>query len=173
MITGASAVVPRDTDPSVGHMAASNSAKHLVARANESIQLISSQNSFNKILKSVLITEFSDDRTKMKAQFVVAEEHLNRRGILHGGCTTTIVDMMTAYNCLGYAGDFSNFPGFSISLHVKFLKPAFEGDLVQVESNIIKMGRQIAFTRALLFKADQLIAYGQQTGTTSPGRRPK
>lgn len=146
-------------------MAQFSSVKNSVILANESLKLISSANSFNSILKKVVITNFSNDFTKMNAHFVVNEEHLNRQGTLHGGCATTIVDMMTAYNYLGHLGDFSSFPGLSVTLDVKFLTPAFEGDLIEVETCLVKRGKSLCFANALLFnknKNGQLIASGQQ-----------
>lgn len=53
---------------------------------------------------------------KCKAQFTVAEEHLNLGGFLHGGFSSTIIDCVSTYALMTYKGDSP--PGVSVDLHV-------------------------------------------------------
>jgi len=53
---------------------------------------------------------------RCKAEFTVAEEHLNMGGFLHGGFTSTIIDCISSYALVTYKPDHP--PGSSIDLHV-------------------------------------------------------
>lgn len=53
---------------------------------------------------------------KCKAEFTVAEEHLNHGGFLHGGFTTTVIDCVTTYALMTHKIDPA--PGVSVDLHV-------------------------------------------------------
>jgi len=62
------------------------------------------------------VTLLSAGNGKCKAQFIVAEEHLNHGGFLHGGFTTTIIDCVSTYALMTHKTDFH--PGASVNLHV-------------------------------------------------------
>lgn len=50
---------------------------------------------YNKLFKQVKLLSAVDG--KCKAQFIVAEPHLNIVGTLHGGFTSTIIDCVSSY----------------------------------------------------------------------------
>lgn len=55
---------------------------------------------------------------RVKIEFQVAEEHLNPMGTLHGGCTATLVDIVTSTALL--ATEKAN-PGVSVDLCISLV----------------------------------------------------
>lgn len=56
---------------------------------------------------------------KCKAQFTVAEEHLNIFGTLHGGFTSTVVDVISSYALSSYEnGSLLEDRHVSVDLHI-------------------------------------------------------
>lgn len=53
---------------------------------------------------------------KCKVQFTVAEEHLNPYGTMHGGFTSTVIDVVSSYALTTYKPD--QYSGSSVDLHV-------------------------------------------------------
>ena len=158
-------------------MAGSGRASRLVALANQAIKNLTTEQTYDHPIRKIRITDFSDDGSKMTAEFVVAKENLNRMGTLHGGCTTTIIDELTGFNMMAHRGDLDNDPSTSVQLEVKFLTPAMEGDLVEVRSSVVKAGKRLYFLKADLYnrsKQDQIVAAGQHIVSIDPkGPPPK
>ncbi|XP_014210787.1 acyl-coenzyme A thioesterase 13 [Copidosoma floridanum] len=105
-------------------------------------------NTFGRLLKNVQL--ISAENGKCKAEFEVAEEHLNYAGTLHGGCTSTLVDCISTYALMSYKD--KGLPGVSVDLHVTFLKAAFPGDVILIDAKTIKAGRTMAFLEVELTK---------------------
>lgn len=101
---------------------------------------------------------------KCLAEMKVLPEHLNRGGGLHGGLSSTIVDVSrlilairsthkkfsnifqvaTTYALM--TNDVENIKaGVSVDLHVTFMKAAKENDEIVIDARTIKRGRTLAF----------------------------
>lgn len=74
----------------------------------------------------------------------VQQEHLNSFGGLHGGFSSTIVDVLTTYALMTHDEDNIK-GGVSVDLHVSFLKGAKENDELVIDARTIKRGRTLAF----------------------------
>jgi acyl-coenzyme A thioesterase 13 len=74
----------------------------------------------------------------------IEKEHLNRGGGLHGGLSSTIVDVVTTYALMSHTEDNIK-AGVSVDLHVSFLKGAKENDELIIEAKTIKCGKTLAF----------------------------
>lgn len=51
-----------------------------------------------------------------QAEFTVTEDMTNRGGFLHGGCTATLIDMIST---IGLMTKSNNVPGVSVNLNIK------------------------------------------------------
>lgn len=79
-----------------------------------------------------------------QAEMKVQAEHLNRGGGLHGGLSSTIVDVLTTYALMTH--DVENVKaGVSVDLHVTFLKGAKENDELVIDAKTIKCGKTLAY----------------------------
>ena len=121
---------------------------------------------FDRFLKNVQILSYADG--KCKAQFTVAEEHLNGFGILHGGFTSSVIDVISSYALTSYQT--GKPAGASVDLHVTFLKAAFPGEVVTVNAETIRAGKTLAFLAVELTKNDgkDVVARGQHTKFLMP-----
>jgi uncharacterized protein (TIGR00369 family) len=76
--------------------------------------------------------------------FRVDTRHVNRRGVLHGGMFMTLADM-TLGQAVWDATDKA--PCVTLNMQSHFLKPAREGDIVQVTPDLIRRTGGLVFMR--------------------------
>jgi len=133
------------------------------------LEKVANSKGFGRCMKSVRLLSAGDG--KCKAQFTVAEEHLNLGGFLHGGCTTTIIDCISSYALMTHKAEPA--PGVSVDLHITFLKAAFPGETVTVEAKTVRAGKNLAFLAVELTKNDgkDVVAHGQHTKYLGPVSR--
>uniref|UniRef100_A0AC35GPN7 Thioesterase domain-containing protein n=1 Tax=Panagrolaimus sp. PS1159 TaxID=55785 RepID=A0AC35GPN7_9BILA len=117
-------------------------------------------NNFMKVASGVRLMDVSEG--KVKLEFEVTEELTNPMGTLHGGATSTMIDIATTTALLATS---TGKPGVTVNLNVACLAPAKLGETVILDAEVIKSGRSIAFTEATLYrKSDQtIVATGQHT----------
>ncbi|EFN67835.1 Thioesterase superfamily member 2 [Camponotus floridanus] len=120
---------------------------------------------FSQCMKNVQLLSAADG--KCKAQFTVAEEHLNLFGTLHGGFTSTAIDVISWCALVTYEREPKS-PGaahVSVDLHITFLKAAFPGEVVTIDAETIRSGKTLAFLEVELTKNDgkDIVARGQHT----------
>lgn len=147
----------------------SDKIRKMITIANQGLKLVTSDGTFNSVLNGMKITGFTEDATKMTSEMVVKHEHLNRQGTLHGGCITTIVDVMTGMNFLAHQGMITY--ALSVQLDVKFLTPALEGDLIEIHSSVVKPGKSLYFLRADLLnktRDSKIVACGTHIMSINP-----
>ncbi|CAL1686201.1 unnamed protein product [Lasius platythorax] len=121
---------------------------------------------FDRCLKNIQILSYADG--KCKAQFTVAEEHLSCFGLLHGGFTSSVIDVISSYALMSYQT--GKPAGASVDLHVTFLKAAFPGEVVTVNAKTICAGKTLGFLAVELTKNDgkDVVARGQHTKFLMP-----
>jgi uncharacterized protein (TIGR00369 family) len=79
--------------------------------------------------------------------FRVGAKHLNGSGAVHGGCFLTFADYtLFALGETALAGE----RGVTVSLGGDFVGPAFDGDLIEGDGEIVKAGRSLIFVRGTL-----------------------
>jgi uncharacterized protein (TIGR00369 family) len=99
---------------------------------------------------------------------VIAEKHLNDRGIVHGGMICTLVDF-----AMGYAARFATDPPRSLvttNLSVDFAGNARPGDWIEARVDIMRPGRQVAFVNCFVYLGADRIARGSGTFLVLRGR---
>jgi acyl-coenzyme A thioesterase 13 len=100
----------------------------------------------------------------------VGAEHLNRGGGLHGGLSSTIVDIVTTYALM--TNNLENIKaGVSVDLHVTFLKGAKENDELIIDAKTIKCGKTLAFLECEIRnkKCNSLLVKGAHTKFVGSG----
>uniref|UniRef100_A0A0M3ISX3 Acyl-coenzyme A thioesterase 13 n=2 Tax=Ascaris TaxID=6251 RepID=A0A0M3ISX3_ASCLU len=98
----------------------------------------------------------------VKVEMDVTEELLNPPGTLHGGCTATLVDIVTTTALMATE---RAHPGVSVDLIVSYLAAAHPGETIVIDASVLRAGRTLAYTRADVFrkKDNLLIATAQHT----------
>ncbi|CCD65053.1 Acyl-coenzyme A thioesterase 13 [Caenorhabditis elegans] len=98
----------------------------------------------------------------LRVEFEVEKDQSNHFNTLHGGCTSTLIDIFTTGALLLTK---PARPGVSVDLHVTYLTAAKIGETLVLDSTVIKQGKTLAFTKAELYrKSDNvMIATGVHT----------
>ncbi|CAG8513949.1 4875_t:CDS:2 [Paraglomus occultum] len=111
-------------------------------------------------LSEMKITQATHGR--VSGEFTVGGKHLNRLGGLHGGVTSTIVDLGGSL-AIASKGLFAT--GVSTDLNVTFVNSAKQGDVLLMEASCVKLGKTLAFTEINLRNKESgnLIAQGRHT----------
>ena len=147
------------------------SRKKLLSLTNNALKIIASDGSFNSWMDGAKVTHFSDDTYRMKGELVVSKKHLNPQGTFSGGAITTFIDILTSTHLMAHRGDLVTFPILSVNLEVKFMSPALVGELVELNSLIVKPGKRLTFIAAELYNKSQnnkILAVGQHTLSIDP-----
>eukprot|EP01135_Chromosphaera_perkinsii_P004261 Nk52_evm13s273 gene=Nk52_evmTU13s273 len=109
-----------------------------------------------------VITDHSGfDRHLLKVEVVAAHEsghcvcrmpleteHTNRYGTLHGGLTSTLVDVVSSMSVALKHKDAK--AGVSVGLNVEFIGPGKVGDTISIDSKCTKVGKSLAFTETVI-----------------------
>ncbi|KAI6228191.1 hypothetical protein M3Y95_00596500 [Aphelenchoides besseyi] len=116
---------------------------------------------FNGITKVCRLVEAEKDRVTV--EFEVDKSMTNSWNTLHGGCTASLVDMITTTAILTNDRNEQQHPGVSVDLKVSYCTAAKLGETVVLDAIIEKFGRSLVFTRADLRTKDnsRLIATAQ------------
>ena len=104
------------------------------------------------------IGPFLQRRTDARVVFGVriAEHHCNRRGMAHGGLVMALADV-----ALGKTGEWLSRPPASLltaSLTVDFYSATRLGDWLEAETDITRVGKQVAFGNCYLRVGDKIVA---------------
>jgi acyl-coenzyme A thioesterase 13 len=85
-----------------------------------------------------------------------AEKHCNMRGDIHGGVISTLADIALGYNIA-----FSQEPPISAvtaSLTVDYVGRVSRGDWLEVDVDIQKLGKRLAFANCFFYVGEQRVA---------------
>ena len=130
-----------------------------VRGANALLGSFISSNKFDRVLSGLHVDTIEDG--VVRCSIPVDESRQNAFGTLHGGATSTIVDVVGTMALLTL--DHTK-PGVSIDLNVSFVGAAKVGTTVLVEGRVLKMGRSLGFTQVDLRLQDgTLVATGRHT----------
>jgi len=123
---------------------------------------------FDRVLKNVKF--ISGGGGNCVAEMKIDQEHLNKRGGLHGGLSSTIVDTITT--CALMTHDLENMKaGVSVDLHITFLKGAKENDEILIDAKTIKCGKTLAFLECEIRnkKCNSILVRGTHTKFVGSG----
>jgi acyl-coenzyme A thioesterase 13 len=93
----------------------------------------------------------------IRARLHVSSQHVNSKNILHGTVSACVVDwaggLAIAAAHDGQRARTTN-TGVSTDMHISFIGAAKEGDLLEIEGRITKLGRNLAFTTVSIAKVN-------------------
>ncbi|RYP55644.1 hypothetical protein DL769_010091 [Monosporascus sp. CRB-8-3] len=99
-------------------------------------------------------------------RFTVQPVHCNGLGNLHGGCAATIFDLCTSLPLrLVSRPGFWQFMGVSRTLGVTYLQPVPAGSTVDVECELLQVGRRLCTARGVM-----RLAAGEGAGEGEEGK---
>ncbi|CAM8894698.1 unnamed protein product [Rhodiola kirilowii] len=87
---------------------------------------------------------------------------LNAGGFLHGGATATLVDLVGSA-AIFTAG--SKLTGVSVEINVSYLDAAFEGEEVEIEAKVLRVGKAVGVVSVEIRKkaSGKVVAQGRHT----------
>lgn len=92
----------------------------------------------------------------LKLGFFCEQKHCNARGFIHGGVLSTLADIALGYNCV-LASEKPN--GLVTSnLSIDFVGSAKIGDWIEIDVDVQKTGRTLAFANCYFFVKGKRIA---------------
>ncbi|EXJ89588.1 hypothetical protein A1O3_02655 [Capronia epimyces CBS 606.96] len=123
-----------------------------------------SQNSpiYNFFFSDIVLVNATNG--SMVATLHVNSHHLNSKGGLHGSVSATIVDWAGG---MAIASTGLEKTGVSTDIHVSYASSAKLGDVLTIEGNVNKVGRNLAFTTVTIYKGEgedkTIVAHGTHT----------
>lgn len=100
----------------------------------------------------------------MVAEIPVNGNMINSKGGLHGSVSATIVDWAGG---MAIAATGLEKTGLSTDIHVSYVSTAKEGDILTIEGNANKVGRNMGFTTVTIYKGTgeqkSVVAHGTHT----------
>ncbi|XP_025198397.1 acyl-coenzyme A thioesterase 13-like [Melanaphis sacchari] len=130
------------------------------------------RNGHDRVLEKVNITSVGNGQCI--AEMVVEKQHTNAYGTLHGGFTASAVDILSSMAMLTHPRVVENIDsapnsGVSVDIHISYLNSAKIGDRVVINSETIKLGRNLAFLKVTLLRKDDNVVIAQGTHTKFVG----
>ncbi|XP_022166951.1 acyl-coenzyme A thioesterase 13-like [Myzus persicae] len=129
-------------------------------------------NTHSKIFEKVNL--ISAGNGQCVAEMVVEEQHTNGYGTLHGGFTAAAVDYLSSLALMTHpriVEDIGSAPnsGVSVDIHVSYLNSAKIGDKIVINSETVKLGRNLAFLKVTLLRKDDNVVVAQGSHTKFVG----
>ena len=75
----------------------------------------------------------------------VEQEHCNYYGTLHGGCTATLVDVISTFALAQDTEESLKHLGVSVNMNIDYMKAAKLGSEIIIDAQLKKRGKQLAF----------------------------
>ncbi|MBO6686929.1 MAG: PaaI family thioesterase [Alphaproteobacteria bacterium] len=105
-----------------------------------------------------------DDRVQMG--LVLAEQHCNSRGLVHGGLIAALSDNAMGLSCVVALAAKGRDPGkglVTVSLGTDYLGSAAIGDWLEIDPEPVKVGGSICFARAIIRANETPVAMANAT----------
>lgn len=105
-----------------------------------------------------------DDRVQMG--LVLAEQHCNSRGLVHGGLIAALSDNAMGLSCVVALAEKGRDPGkglVTVSLGTDYLGSAAIGDWLEIDPEPVKVGGSICFARAIIRANETPVAMANAT----------
>jgi uncharacterized protein (TIGR00369 family) len=91
---------------------------------------------------------------QLRFGFVVAQKHLNRAGNLHGGMLMTFADQAMAMTARRATGGKRH---ATIELNIQFVGPAFSGEFVEAQCEVVRATRSLVFMHGKMFVGARIV----------------
>ncbi|XP_023220497.1 acyl-coenzyme A thioesterase 13-like [Centruroides sculpturatus] len=74
---------------------------------------------------------------------LICKEHENTNGLLHGGMTASLVDVVST---LILASSEKQVAGASVNMNISFLRPIKSGEEILIEAKLLQVGKTLAYS---------------------------
>lgn len=108
----------------------------------------------------IKLVSATKDQGRVIAHLPLGPQHINSKKILHGSVSATLVDWAGG---MAIAATGLERTGVSVDIHVSYVSAAREGDTLEIETWVSKVGRSLAYTNVEIRK---LGGAGQQDKKT-------
>ena len=153
-------------------MSSANSVKAAAAKlmkfcishnAANSTPINAGATSFNSVLQKVKFVD--GDIGRCVASLKVEQEHCNNYGTLHGGCTATLVDVVSTFALVEDTEESLMKLGVSVNMNIDYMKAGKLGSEIIIDAQVKKRGKKLAFLDVEIRDQDNndLIAKGSHT----------
>ena len=117
------------------------------------------QGKFDQCMKDLTVVSIGDG--VVKCTMPVTKEVSNVFNTLHGGATSTLIDVVGTMAVLSKD---PVRPGVSVELNTSFVSAAKVGSEITCEGRLLKLGRKLAYTQVDVYGEDgKLVATGRHT----------
>ena len=99
-------------------------------------------------MMTLVFAQCSAEEKYVELTHQMADWETNVFGTLHGGLIAFLLDATMAIACRAYTGDHAT-P--TLDIHVNFLRPVKQGELVQTRATIVHVGRRVVRLSAELW----------------------
>lgn len=118
---------------------------------------------YHFLLSDILLVKAS--KGSFTAMLKVKPSHLNSKKTLHGAVSACLTDWAGGLAIASHGRDMT---GVSTDIHTTFVSTAQEGDLLEIEGRVVKLGGTLAFTTMEIRKvgedgAGNVVATGSHT----------
>ncbi|KAI6349196.1 hypothetical protein MCOR25_010702 [Pyricularia grisea] len=124
---------------------------------------------------SIKIISATSASGRVVAHLPLESQHINSKKILHGSVSATLIDWAGGMS-IAAAKELEK-TGVSVDIHVSYVGAAKEGDVLEIESWVSKVGRNLAFTSVEIRKAvldtDGTPKYGEKGQVVATGSHTK
>jgi acyl-coenzyme A thioesterase 13 len=117
------------------------------------------QGKFDQCMKDLTVVSIGDG--VVKCTMPVTKEVSNVFNTLHGGATSTLIDVVGTMAVLSKD---PVRPGVSVELNTSFVSAAKVGSVITCEGRLLKLGRKLAYTQVDVYGENgKLVATGRHT----------
>ena len=109
---------------------------------------------------------YSEQRAdRLRLGLFLSTAHCNSRGLVHGGLISTLADNAMGLSCVQVmqAADIEVLGLVTMSLRTDYINTASLGEWLVVDTDYVKCGKSICFTRALIRAGERVIAKADAT----------
>ena len=86
----------------------------------------------------------------VRAQLPLTANHVNTHGGIHGSVSATLIDWVGGMAIAAYENRSKT--GVSTDIHISYVSSARDGDTIEIEGVVQKVGNSLAFTTATIWK---------------------
>jgi len=113
---------------------------------------------FDQLCSGFELEEVREDGY-VRGSITAAGPLMSKDGMLHEGALMCLIDDVTSLSVLLK----HSWPGVTVEMNFASFVPVLAGDVVLVESRLLRIGNTLAFTSCELRRAGELVAVGGQT----------
>jgi acyl-coenzyme A thioesterase 13 len=118
---------------------------------------------FNSVLQKVKFVD--GDIGRCIASLKIEQEHCNYYGTLHGGCTATLVDVISTFALVDDTEESLKQLGVTVNMNIDYMKAGRLDSEIIIDAQLKKRGKKLAFLDVEIRdkESNDLLAKGSHT----------